>query len=359
MAKLDKLNLTIRQANGYIRDLMSEISKSFDIEVSMTDDLNIGEAKVWDNVDGDFSIEVNTNMRTNGGLFKTVDDFDFLNVIRALYHERQHVVQNCQRYLDLNPEEDTIMMSLRKLAIGENARYYTGKNRYLNDLSEIEAEVIALGNTYDFIRREFSDKDADKLICNFVENRIKIGDYFISESHSSFKEIAADFVQRYKNAQEANVTDYIAYVLRPSQTINPKEDVCIKYLQSCVRENPNDMELLTKFNSASKLCDRDMLIASIMCHLHPEIEYERIYPCLRHVDLSPENVFERELPKVSQTVSQPIPKRHIDERIKLAHAIHGSIPKHKDTQGYTAIQQLNESLLSEHGHNKSDRYDFA
>ena len=69
-------------------------------------------------------------------------------------------------------------MSMRKLASSENRRYYTGLNRYRNDLSEIDAEMMALANTYDFIQDNFPNADADALMCELVNEKIKIAQIY-------------------------------------------------------------------------------------------------------------------------------------------------------------------------------------
>lgn len=343
------LKLNKRESEKHMRKLTSNISNKYGISVETNDKFPSGFGYTKCGIDGDFSIFVGSKMKTNNSLFnKKVNDIDFLKCICSLYHEEQHVIQNCNKYYDMNPDEDTIIMSLRKLASSENKNYYKGLNRYNNDLSEIEAEAIAISCTYDYIRDNFPEANANGLICELVNHKIQISDYFISGYYTSFDEILNAFSEHYENAKHKKVS-YSAYELRPSQNINPKQDESIKFLQFYAREN-NDKQLIEKFNSTTEPHEKDLLIASITCHLHPEIDYERIYPCLKYIDLSPENVFDSSLPKAPEGLIKEIPKEDIKRRIETANSIHKRIVA-DEYSGYLKQSEITEhvdlSLLSD------------
>lgn len=358
-----RLRLSIDAADAYMQREMQKIAGKYKVSVSYDKRLINGKGYVYNKIDGDFAINISPYISEQGLLFKQADDIQFLNNLRALYHEEHHIIQNCHEYQSRYPSEETIIKSVRNLASDNNPEYYKDKNRYTNDLSEIEAEMKAIIKTHTFIKDTLKNTHADELICNLVKYRQKTCDYFFQQNCESFDEIMDAFETQYEKAQHVPIEGYIAYVLRPSQNINPKNDECMRYLQACVRENPNEVELMTQFNKEKNSHNKDLMIASITCHLHPEIEYEKVYPCLSDIDLSPENIFDRELPQPPEGLIKPIPKEDIERRIELAKFIHdkiieSEIRQYSDENKSHEKEVLNESLVSEHESEKTDEYGF-
>lgn len=300
----NSLNLSIRKARKYIHVLSNIISDKYGVSVTNHFNEPVGHGYIKDGVDGDFSISVGAKMKTNGFIFnKKVDDIDFLKCICSIYHEQHHIVQNCDMYYSNYPSEDIIAMSMRKLASSENRRYYKWKNRYCNDLSEIDAESFAVLNTYNFMKDNFPKADADTLICKLVNHKIQISDYFIFGEFTTLDDILNAFSDKYENVKYTKV-DYSVYPLHQSENINKNEDECIKFMQFCIKESECNQPLIDKFNNTTNPYEKDMLISSITHYLHPEIDYERVYPCLRNIDLSPEEVFGRNLDVSDMFVGQ-------------------------------------------------------
>lgn len=316
----------------------------------LNDDMCGGYAGTSCGLNGTFKIEIGSSMDIQTGfLSKNVDVIQFADIIRAIYHEEQHIIQNCKSYYDITPTDDIVRMSIRNLASEKNISYYEGLNRYNNDLSEIEAEATALLNTYEYLNLHLPKANPETLICNLVNHKIQIADYFISGHYDSFDDILDAFSNHYEDAKKKQIEGYIAYALRPSQEISSKQDECIRYLQSCVKENPAEIILMEQFNKEKDPHKKDLMIASITCHLHPEIEYEKIFPCLSDIDLSPENIFDRSLPKTPDQFVMSISKQAIENRIQLANTIHQKIINAEyhsyDEKLKSDIQKIDETLV--------------
>ena len=336
-------------ANKLINELVKNIHTKYNIDVQPFNEIVSGFGGTYTGVTGDFTMYVGSKMQTHG-IIKHNTMIDFLKVICALYHEEQHVIQHCKTFYDKQPTDDAVMMAIRNLASENNRQYYQGLNRYNNDLSEIDAEAIAIANTYDYIQDNFPKENADKLICDLVNHKAQTANYFISGHYQSFDEILDAFSEHYEDAKTKQIEGYIAYALRPSQIINENYDECIKYLQTCVRDNPEEMTLLTQFNQEKDPHKKDLMIASITCHLHPEINYGKMYPCLIDVDLSPQNIFNRSLPTI-QFPTEKIKEESINKRIQIATSIHDGIilREYGDyvNQLQTHAENLNEGLAIE------------
>lgn len=364
MKKHSKIAFSFSEAQDYINVLSKFLNSEYGIRVIQKQHIQSGLGAAHCGVNGDFHIDVGLHMRTNTRLFSEhVEVNDFLDTVRALFHETQHVKQHCKLFQNTTPSEDDIVMCMRQLAGERNKEYHKKLNRYNNDLSEIDAELTALTETYNYIKINFKKENPERLICNLVNTKTANADYFIQGKYRSFNDITEAFLKRYDDIEHAQIAGYIAWVLRPSQDYNPEHDECIRYLQSCVRENPEEMKLLTQFNSVSDPHQKDLMIASIVCHLHPEIEYERVYPCLSDIDLSPDNIFDRELPQPPEGFIKPIPKEDIERRIELAKFIRDKIVEsemrqYSDESKSREEEVLNESLVSERESEKTDVYRF-
>lgn len=324
-----ELNLTRRQSDKRFRDLIKSMQNNYGIKINMIQTLQNGIGGTHDGMFGDLSIDVGYHPRLTNGVFKKVYDIDFLTVVCALYHEEQHVIQACDKYQNISADEDTIQMAIRKIATETNVKYYYGANRYDNDLSEIDAELHGVVSTYNYVRAEFPDVNADKLICELVNNKSKIG-YFVHGEYSSIDEIIDAFSNAYEDAKHATINGYTAYELRKHQDLNNKDDECIRYLQACVRENEDNKDLMAQFNNTSLQSERDLLLASVTCHLHPEINYEKLYLCLTYTELSPENTWDRKLPDAPDSLKiLQIDEAGMHTRIEIAKRVHENIERLK------------------------------
>lgn len=329
-------------AKKYIKELGENISISHNIILDNDYELYAGIAFTKTGVDGDLSVTIGSKMRTNGHFwYKQVSDIDFLKCICSIYHEEKHIMQNTQDYYEICPSDETIQMCIRQFINGNNRKYYTGKERYCNDLSEIDAEAYGLLNTYEFLVDNLPDLDANQMICDLVNEKIKTSDYFISGHYNNINDILDAFSEHYEEAKTAPVS-------YPVFAFYKNEDECIRFLQWCAKDREQNQPLIDKFNETTDPHEKDLLIASITHHLHPEIPYERIYPCLRDMELAPEEIFGRSLPDPSEDLIDLIDTDRIKNRIRIADEIHKSILyqtyNERNYQGETEGAALDEAL---------------
>lgn len=330
-------------ASNIINKLSRDIQYKYGIRVTTDDKTYASMAFTRVGVDGDLSISIGVNMQTQGHLWnKQVCDVDFLKCICSIYHEEEHIIQNAKKYYELCPTEDIIQMCLHQFAGGNNRKYYTGMERYCNDLSEIDAEAYGLLNTYQFLIDSFPNADANKMICDLVNHKIATSDYFISGHYDNIDDILDAFSNHYEQAKTAPVS-------YPVFAFYKNEDECIRFLQWCMKDNIENQPLIDKFNETANPHEKDLLIASITHHLHPEILYEKIYPCLKDIELAPEEVFGRSLPIPPEGMVENIDANKIRNRIEIANTIHNNVLSQKynrqDYQNKTGDIALNESLL--------------
>ena len=180
------LKLSADAADMYMKKEIGKIVAKYGVSVNYDKRLYNGGGYIYNMIDGDFSINISPYIEEHGLLFKQADDIQFLNNLRALYHEEHHIIQNCYEYQSRCPSEESIIKYVRNLASNNNAEYYKDKNRYNNDLFEIEAEMKAIIKTNIFIRDTLKHPHADELICDLVRYRQKTCDYFFQQDCKSF-----------------------------------------------------------------------------------------------------------------------------------------------------------------------------
>lgn len=361
MGILNTLMLKADTAQKHIDAIATRMVKDYGITVEHGKGLKNGTGYTRDGIYGTFDIYIGISLEETGSIFKKVDDIEFLKCVCALHHEEQHIKQNCAFYQNKTPDEDIIQMATRKIASGENRTYYSKSDRYCNDLSEIDAEYTSLLQTYRFIKKNFKYANADNLICKLVNEKARPtggNRYYVLGHYDSFDEVTKAFKQHYEQAKTAKVA-YTIPELRPSQEIDPEKDECERFLQICVRNDSVDRKLLTQFNRTKTAPEKDLMIASITQHLHPDIDFKRLYPCLETVDLEPEIVFGRPLQTCLQIHESAVDKELFEQRIEKAKEIGEKITAMElkariDKEG---IQTLNESLLTESLVDKTHTYE--
>lgn len=334
--------MSSRKAKKIIKDLIGELHETYDVDVKINDKIPNGCGKIYDRIDGDLSIDIGYNPRINVKfLYNEVNDYDFINTVRALFHEERHLLQLCKDYQDKNPTEETISMAIRKLATMYNPEYYM--DTYRMDMTEIDAEATAILKRYDYLRKEFPNVDANTLVCNLVNDKTKM-DYFIKGHYKSVDEIIDAFSDKFEEVKNKKIHLCINQIKSSSYDVNEIKNESIRYLQACVIENKATQTLIDEFNSKSTLEECDLLFSSITCHLHPEIKYEQIYPCLSYVELSTENICGCSLPKVLKEMQvKHIPQEDIMYHLKAIHNVKDAINQN-EAKDYLDIQSHDASL---------------
>jgi hypothetical protein len=308
----ETLNLNKNVAKKYISALVKQFFDDRGLHSHLILSNN-NNAALKDDIVDDLSVEINYCLRSKRNfIFSKVDDTLFLKCISTIYHEEQHLMQSCIDFYSEYPSDDIIQMAIRRLARENNEQYYILRDRYNNDLSEIKAEAMGIYHTYEFLKENFPDKDADKLISDLVNCNISHYTYFISGHYTNIDEILDAFDEQYEKAKTADI-EY------PDAWKEPVNDEAYQYLIWC--KNNNCPVVYYDFIKKHDAVNKDLLMASITCHIHPEIPYERLYPCLLGTDLSSKTIFGYNLPVPPKDMFIPFDTDKMQNRIELADRI--------------------------------------
>lgn len=273
---MSKFKIPIDTAMMHIQNLKNEIQEAYGITVHDDTSIPINSGVTSDGPTGTFNVRINQPIRLEGLFHKQANTMDFVDYIRILHHEEQHIVQAITDvYIQdaaLEQDVDSIkQMSIKNIACIGNYDYYRGSNHsYNNNLAEIDAEYTAISNTYDFLRNYVSPKYAEQMICDVVNQKVLHSDYFIQKVCSNFDDIADAFSDKYEQAKFSHIYHPVVR-LRPSQNVNQDSDEYIKYLQQVVKDDPNNMWLMEQFWNVTDVDEKDKMVASIVLHIHPEL----------------------------------------------------------------------------------------
>ena len=291
------IKISLRYGRKCMSDVENELKDKYNIDIIDDETMYSGNSGIMNKSEGNFDIYINKhgyNIYSKNMIFKYIDTFDFINYIRALYHEEQHIIQSIDKLY--SHDDDAIQMAMKNFACEGNPDYYNGSNsRYNNDLAEIDAERAGVLKTYQFLKDNVTDEHAEELVCDMVNEKITHSDYFIEGHFDSITDIKDAFDKQYEHAKFSQI-DCMLIRLRQSQFVNPKSDEYVKYMQTIVKIDESKRSLMEMFWDEHDVFEHDRMVASVVHHLHPEIDYRRLYPCLRNEDLSPESVLGQTLP---------------------------------------------------------------
>lgn len=361
-------SIKLSNAYEYIDALESELKNHYKIDIHHNNDLCKGTGIISNGAYGDFSIYVNNNIKAvkNNGLFKRyADTLDFTNYIRTLFHEEQHIIQSVD--IMYRHDSDAVQMAMKNLACEGNNDYYGSLNnnldyhngstdRYNNNLSEIDAERTGIIKTYEFLKNNITADHAEELICKMVNDKIKHSDYFIKGYFNNISDIKDAFDAKYEKAKFSEIIHLVPR-LRPSDVVKQDDDEYVKYLQSIIRDNPMDIKLMEMFWNEKDTFEKDRMVAGIVHHLHPEINYKKLYPCLANEDLSNEAVFGMKLPKPIQIdvfddkkqewIKADMYKAYNSDKLKTRIIKADDLHKTYFGNNFTNTEQLSTSVLNE------------
>ena len=371
---MKKFTIRMNKATKQIQHIATELENRYNICVLNDEQLYKGMGLVDCSCVGDMNMRINmridyANDKTMFGMFsRNANIMDFVNIIRALYHEEQHIVQSINKLY--SHDEDAVQMAMKNFACEGNLNYYSGSNaRYNNDLAEIDAERAGVLKTYQFLKDNVTDEHAEELVCDMVNEKITHSDYFIDGHFDSITDIKDAFDKQYERAKFYQISHFLIH-LRPSQLVDQSSDEYIKYVQTVVKNDESQMPIMEALWDEHDVFERDRMVAAITHYLHPEIDYKRLYPCLTNEDLSPEAVFGRSLPsapgvqyfdpEVKQLKLTPICKPYDTElliaRIRKADQLHEMYTNSKTAEDTKAIQSetLNDSFVRTEQYDKND-----
>lgn len=299
-----RFRILMRDAMKCIEFLEEEIKSDYGISIKNNDDeVPLNSGCVSDGPTGTFDIRINQPIRAEGIFQNYANAMDFVNYIRILHHEEQHIIQSVVDLYKTNRCEeanmdDKIQMAIKNIATFGNKDYYNDENhRYNTNLAEINAEYTAILKTYDFLYDNVSPEYAEQLVCDMVNEKSLHSDYFIQGQYNNLDDIAEVFLDQYERAKFSHIS-HMVIRLRPAQQVNPKDDEYVQYLQQIAKDDVKNEWLMKQFWDVTDADEKDKMVASIVLHIHQEIDYKKLYPCLRCVDLSPETIFGQDIPDV-------------------------------------------------------------
>lgn len=236
----DDLKLSKRKANRKIEEIAKHINVQYGVDVKITYSQPNAQGCAHDNFDGDLSIDVLFMPRMEKyRLFNHVNDMDFIDAIRALYHEERHLIQNADMYQNQNPSETDVAMAIRHIACKNNRFYYMSHSNYYNDMNEIDAEGAAIVKTYNYIKSEFQNVNADKMMLDYITKKIATSQhYFIDGTYDSFESVIDAFSAKFEKAKDAKLN----YEKINTNTVRfynqySRQDECVGYLRAYISEN--------------------------------------------------------------------------------------------------------------------------
>lgn len=200
---MSNIKITMMQAMYNLRKLEREIQEKYGIEIIDDGNFLKGEGGLANESDGSLNIYTNKDISFDNKhslVPMYVDMYDFTNYVRMLYHEEQHIIQTENKMY--SHDSDAIQMAMRNLACHGNKNYYNeSTDRYNNNLSEIDAEKASVLKTYDFLKNTMKLYDAEKLVCDMINEKIQHSDYFIKGQFDKLSDIKDAFDKKYEEAK--------------------------------------------------------------------------------------------------------------------------------------------------------------
>ena len=334
--------------------LTAELFDSDNIRCDWDDELSISTAGTYrDNMGYAKSVTIGMSEILNAfstGFHKSnpkISDNIFANVVLNMYHEKEHCIQKNELFRKEMLDEFEQKQLISEIACMDNGEYYKGDGNYTKNINEMEAERKGIASAYEYLRKEFPwldkpDTDGvnklESILVNVV-NKKKTQTYFL-EDFPDFKcldEIYAAFDKAEKNSYiDSDNSQNRKYVVTVT---NPKDPVK-KYM----KEHP---EAQKGYLSLTDPLEKDRCVAAINLKLHPE--WFEVYPALKHMDLSYENVIVKPYKEMKEREERAL---HADEE-RINKVINGEVEpetikapekaKHnvKDLQGLSRGEMAN------------------
>lgn len=187
-----------------------------------------------------------------------------------LFHEINHLMQYTY---DIQDNKD---LAYNDICTYPEARdsYYLCLSNYFHNPREISAEYNGVADALDYLKVRF--KNANALICNYVNGRVNNKYYWINKTVNNFDDITNSFVES---------LEYSSHHKR----ICAKNDYWSKNdkLMDFFDDYPAFKD---KFDAEDNPIKQDKMIASIVLHYRPIVQDN--YECLHDEDMSISTVFE-------------------------------------------------------------------
>ena len=165
-----------------------------------------------------------------------VNDVKYVSTVAAVFHELRHAEQ----YYIIRYQDDYFGQFI---AVSQKAcvlnKLYADVNYFINPC-EIDAERTAIMKTYQFCSKHFGGDIASKLICKYVNNRVKNDISFIypdnMNKYNSVVDILCDFDDVYEYSLHSHRTYYIQDGLLENDSLAKFLTVYPQYKRRFLRE---------------------------------------------------------------------------------------------------------------------------
>ena len=220
--------------------------------------------------------------------FKKIKDIDFVSTVVGIFHESRHLdarLIGCKNFQDVGArgditKADNYCIQLSYMARDGNNCYY--KNNYDNMISEIDAEYYAINMAYEYLKNNFPNVDCEKLVVDYVNNRIQSGPYkidYIDEKYSSLLHINKAFKDRINQSKKTHRhIDFNCSDQAISLINNTRWNDIKKQIYDISQNNNDECGFKT-----------DEMLAALTFYLSPE--YTKSLPGEWQKKLSPKEVF--------------------------------------------------------------------
>lgn len=134
-----------------------------------------------------------------------ISDTEFTAGLVSLYRENRHVEQVSMVHNDKSKYSLPIKLSYyASMACPDYTNKKTNKENYFNSPREVEAELFSVYSAYCISNNTFGKEKANKMMCDYVNERIASNDYFIKSKdgkpYEKMNDIIKDMADKYEES---------------------------------------------------------------------------------------------------------------------------------------------------------------
>lgn len=189
------LNISSKMAIRHINNLAKSISlkyKEHHIDIDFDKNLKIIKsfARISMNQNPEIAIGLydiyKPNLLGQPSSKIIVDENDFVDAIVSVFHESRHMdsrIFGCFEFRN-NPD-DNYYLAVNYMASESNELYY--EDNYNHMSAEIDAEQFAINATYKYLCKKWPTIDCERLIVNYVNEKLRLDEYKIPKPSGSDK----------------------------------------------------------------------------------------------------------------------------------------------------------------------------
>lgn len=281
----------MRTIDDWVSQYTSEYPKI--INISYDKDVSLGEGETHYDDNG-VPIEIMIGMSSLNMLFHKylpISDADFVKMGVTTFHELTH----CRRSLYDDTPKEILVSDLSKCY---NQYYYDTVHHLLPH--EIDAEYGGVMPMWSILEDEWPD-DADSLMFEYLNNKTRSSErtkslYVIEHPEGGFRS-----KQQVKDLFDEAYERSLAGKRRLPDTffnIDITDDVSrLLTADSGFGIRPEYAPLYLMLSKAETGADFDKMMASFVCHIHPELQ--TVYPHLDFNDFSGPQIFRMPMPETT------------------------------------------------------------